>query len=361
MCVQRSVFNVFLIIVVSLMAHAAFANQANIESPNHHNLVILQYHHVSSDTPASTSVSSSMFESHMALLAQGYKVVDLASALSKIKNGEALDDKSVAITFDDGYTNILENAHPILRKYNFPYTIFINPSIIGESSAQLTWEQVKSMQDLATFANHTLDHAHLLNRKPTESEEQWLKRSMSDIVLAESIIDENIGYSKKWLAYPYGEFNLSLKQALFDAGYVGFGQQSGAVSSMSDFGALPRFPAAGVYSNIDNLKVKLNSLAMPVTQLAPAKVEFNSGEKITGFTLTVKPEDIRMGQFACYFQGKTLELDITANTVKINLPYTMRAGRMRVNCTAPSKQLPNRYYWFSHAMFTATETGDFLD
>ncbi|MFW8591188.1 polysaccharide deacetylase family protein [Glaciecola sp. 2405UD65-10] len=361
MFVHRNVFNFFLILIGSLIAQAAFANQTIAESPNHHNLVILQYHHVSSDTPASTSVSTAVFESHMALLSEGYKVVDLSSALKKIQNGQALEDKSVAITFDDGYTNILENAHPILSKYNFPYTVFINPSIIGESSAQLTWEQVKSMQDLATFANHTLDHAHLLARNPNESSEQVLKRSMNNIEMAENIISDNIGYSKKWLAYPYGEFNLRLKNALLDAGYIGFGQQSGAVSRMSDFGALPRFPAAGVYANINSLKVKLNSLAMPVTQLTPAKVEFSSGEEITGFTLTVKPKDIKMGQFACYFQGKTLELDIAESSVNIKLPFTMKAGRMRVNCTAPSKQLSNRYYWFSHAMFTATESGEFLD
>jgi len=328
---------------------------------NQGNLVVLQYHHVSSETPNSTSVTSEVFESHMALLAEQFHVIDLGEALEKIKLKQPLPNKSVAITFDDGYTNILENAHPILKKYDFPYTVFINPAIIGESSVQLSWDQVKSMQPLATFANHTLDHAHLLEKYGDENNEQWLQRVMRDINLAESILKEKLGYSKRWLAYPYGEYNLELKKALEKADYIGFGQQSGAISATSDYGALPRFPAAGIYSKMSSLTVKLNSLAMPVIDVSPAKVQFNADDKISGFTLTLNPEDVVMTRFACYFQGDKLKFQGNDNSIMVKLERVMTPGRIRVNCTAPSKQFSNRYYWYSHAMFTATHTGEFLD
>ena len=325
------------------------------------NLVILQYHHVALDTPNSTSVTPEVFAKHMAYLSENHEVIALEDALNAIKNKQPLPKRSVAITFDDGFTNILENAHPILVQYNFPYTVFINPAIIGELRNQLTWQQIKQMQPLAMFANHTLDHAHLLTKYGNESTAQWLKRAMNDINQAEKLMQEQLGYSKKWLAYPFGEFNQTLKQTLLDQGYIGFGQQSGAVNHFSDFGALPRFPAAGVYASLDSLKVKLNSLAMPVKSVKPSKVEYKPDELIDELVLDISDKDVRLTAFACYFKGEKLKFmgDDERVTVKVN--HTTVPGRARINCTASSNRQPSRYYWYSYPIFTATHEGEFLD
>lgn len=353
--------------LVSLFTISAIAQSVDKTKPlatlpiQQRNLVILQYHHVSTDMPKSTSVTPEVFAEHMALLAANYNVVSLDDALIKIKNNQALPDKAVAITFDDGYSNILENAHPILIKHNFPYTIFINPALIGESRSQLTWSEVKSMQPLAIFANHTLDHAHLLEKYGNENQAQWLARVMRDVKQAESIIEENVGYSKKWLAYPYGEYNLTLKKALLDDGYIGFGQHSGPISAFSDFGALPRFPAAGIYAKISSLTVKLDSLAMPIDNIEPARVAYVADDKVKELHLLISDKDVRLTQFACYFRGDKQKFLGDGSSIKVKLDLTLSAGRSRVNCTAPSKSLNNRFYWFSHPMFTATHEGQFLD
>lgn len=81
------------------------------------NLVVLQYHHVADDTPAVTSIKPDEFIEHLNYLADNqFNIVDLPSALQKIKAGETLADKSVAITFDDGYLNLLDVALPELEK-----------------------------------------------------------------------------------------------------------------------------------------------------------------------------------------------------------------------------------------------------
>jgi peptidoglycan/xylan/chitin deacetylase (PgdA/CDA1 family) len=328
---------------------------------NTHSFVILQYHHVSTDTPNSTSVSPATFEKHMAFLDENYHIIDLAEAITKIKSGQALPNKSVAITFDDGFSNILENGHPILKKYKFPYTIFINSALIGESYSQLTWDQVRSMQPLATFANHTLDHAHLLVRNENEKLDSWLTRVMNDINQSEQIIKDQLGYSKKWLAYPFGEFNHALKTELLAQGYIGFGQQSGAVAIFSDFGALPRFPAAGVYANLDSLKTKLNSFAMPVSSVKPIDNEFKVGDTLDKIELVIDGEDVRLAGAACYFKGNKLPVKIVSNTLSVTVDHKPQPGRARINCTAPSQGFSNRFYWYSFPMFTATKDGDFLD
>jgi peptidoglycan/xylan/chitin deacetylase (PgdA/CDA1 family) len=330
-------------------------------SVNAHHLVIIQYHHVSTKTPEVTSVSPETFEAHMAFLSENYNIIDLAEGLQKIQNQKALPDNSVAITFDDGYRNIFENAHPILEKYDFPYTVFINPLMISEVSYQLTWQQIVAMQPLATFANHTLDHAHLLTREIEETSAEWLARMINNVNQAENILETKLGYSKKWIAYPYGEFNSALKEELKLQGYIGFGQHSGVVSKFSDFSALPRFPAAGIYANLDSLETKLNSFAMPVTSATPSDNEFTAGDILGEITLVIDDDDVNWPAFACYFQGHTLPISHDENELVVDVNHKLSAGRTRVNCTAPSKSQPTHFYWYSYPIFTATTDGRFLD
>ena len=217
-----------LIIGLSFSTHAfqieasETLNQEAVKSANvkatpgsEHSFVILQYHHVSSDTPRSTSVSPEELEQHMAYLAEYHQVVSLQTALSSIKNKTPLPERAVVITFDDGYKNILENGHPILKKYGFEYTIFINPSQIDILNSQLSWDDVKKMsKEGVTFANHTLDHLHLLDRYPNEDKANWITRIKRNITMAEEALSEQLGYSKKWIAYPFGEFDLDVKAML---------------------------------------------------------------------------------------------------------------------------------------------------
>lgn len=227
--------------------------------------------------------------------------------------------------------------------------------------SQLTWDEIKSMQPLATFANHTLDHAHLLETYGNEDQQQWLTRIMHDINGAETLIREQLGYSKKWLAYPYGEFNQALKEELLMQGYIGFSQQSGAVGTHSDFGALPRFPAAGIYAKLDSLKVKLSSLAMPIANLQPSRVEYEPQENISELRFEITDSDVRLDAFACYFKGEKLKFIGYENKVAVKVNHTTQAGRTRINCTAPSHTNPSRYYWYSYPIFTSTHDGDFLE
>jgi peptidoglycan/xylan/chitin deacetylase (PgdA/CDA1 family) len=309
-----------------------------------------------------TSISPEELEDHMAYLAKNHKIISLESALNSIKNGTPLPNKAVVITFDDGYKNILENGHPILKKYGFEYTIFINPDQINVISSQLTWNDVKKMsREGVTFANHTLDHIHLLDRKLAESKTQWLARVKNDIEEAEDKLAKQLGYSKKWLAYPFGEFDVSVKAMLADMGYIAFGQHSGAVGHFSDLRSLPRFPAAGLYANLDTLSTKINSLAMPVTAVHPDKFLVGLKQTLGQVQIDTLLDDMKFSRIACFFKGDSLPLTATKKGFSINIESAFYPGRTRVNCTAPSIKQPNRFYWYSIPFFTPKEDGTFLN
>ncbi|GAB3014466.1 polysaccharide deacetylase family protein [Bowmanella dokdonensis] len=329
--------------------------------PFDHHGVILQYHHVSTDTPAVTSLSPERFAEHMQYIADHHQVVPLPELIEKVKSGQALPEKAVAITFDDGFENILQNAHPILKKHGFNYTIFINPALIGTEAHQLTWEQVKQMQEEGVwFANHTNHHQHLLTRGDM-NKEQWLAHLKTEIQTAEAMLEDKLGYSLKYLAYPFGEFNRDLQQLVRELGYTGFGQQSGAVAPYSDMTALPRFPAAGIYANLNSLKVKLASLAMP-SLYEPLDPELSRDSLQPQWTTKIDTSDIRPKQLACYFRGDPLDIIWeTPDVFSLTLPQPLTAGRARVNCTAPSIRDQSRYYWHSQPFFVPTAEGKWLD
>ena len=146
----------------------------------------------------------------MAYLKQHHTVLPLAKVVDAIQSKTPLPSNTVVITFDDGYENILKNAHPIMVDMGFPYTIFINPGEIGTNRSQLTWAQVEAMHnDGVTFANHTLDHLHMLDGRVSSNgadsgtnDEAWLKKVWQNVAEAEAIIDSKIGESLKYLAYP---------------------------------------------------------------------------------------------------------------------------------------------------------------
>ena len=326
------------------------------------NAAILLYHHVSSSTPASTSISPEAFKSHMEYLDAHHTVVSLQDVVSAIQHNTTLPENAVAITFDDGYANILDNAHPILADLGFPYTVFINPDEIGVGPKQLTWEQVIAMHnDGVVFANHTLDHLHMLNGEQAMGERAWLEKVWQNVESAEKKIEDKLDISLKYLAYPFGEYNTALANKLKTEGYIGFGQHSGAVGPSSDMQALPRFPAAGPYANLATLKTKLNSLAMPVTQSSHKDPRMTTRNLSSPISLTIDSDDVRLTQVNCFFGGDPIETSLEENVLTFTLDETLPVGRSRVNCTAPSNAQSGRYYWYSTPFFVADEDGNYPD
>ena len=324
------------------------------------NAAILLYHHVSTKTPSSTSVTPDTFKAHMEYIANNHTVVPLTDVVNALQQNEPLPENAVAITFDDGYANILENAHPILKKLGFSYTVFINPDEIGVAPQQLTWAEVKTMQNEGVlFANHTLDHLHMLNDEFTD--ENWLERVWNNVEAAEDKIESELGTSLKYLAFPFGEYNLALLAKLEENGYVGFGQHSGAVGEISNLLALPRFPAAGPYANLKTLKTKLNSLAMPVVHTTHAEPRVRSNTLSDTVTLTVTKGDVSLAQVNCFYSGQNIKTLVDNDKVSFSIDNVLPVGRSRVNCTAPSKSMAGRFYWYSMPFFLADGDGRYPD
>ena len=91
-------------------------------------LRILYYHRISAERDP-LAVTPDAFRRQMdALAASGQRVVDLYEIDElTLAPGEA----AIAITFDDGYRDVLEHGLPVLREHGFPSTVFVVPGAIA--------------------------------------------------------------------------------------------------------------------------------------------------------------------------------------------------------------------------------------
>lgn len=348
-------------VLVSFLLISTSVNAVENNDILNQSAVILVYHHVSSTTPASTSLSAKQFEQHLDFIAQSFNVVPLEDIVHKLKSGKPFKPNSIAITFDDGYDNILSNAHPLLTDRNMPYTVFVNPARIGKEKGQLTWQELADMQQQGvTIANHTMDHLHMLTTLANETQSQWLERVWTNVQTAQQQLEENLDNVPKWLAYPFGEYNQALAEKLLEENFIGFAQHSGGVSSHSSFAALTRFPAAGIYANMNSLKTKIASFAMPVITSKPSDPERALGSTLT-FSFSVETDDLVLSQIQCFYGGKSVDTEIKEDSVFVNNGIVLPVGRSRVNCTAPSLSQKGRYYWYSQPFFVANEKGVYPD
>ncbi|TPH13366.1 polysaccharide deacetylase family protein [Litorilituus lipolyticus] len=328
--------------------------------------VILQYHHVSETTPASTTISPSQFEAHLKYLQDNdFTVVPLSIIVEAIKTQQAIKDKTVAITFDDAYTDILTTAKPLLDKFGFPYTIFVNPGIIEryesrETSPYLSWAQLKSMSDEGVMmANHGFEHDSLARVPAGVSEEDWLLEQSKLLLQAEKILEEKTGQSWRYFAYPYGEYSPAIQAWVKQNDFVAFSQQSGAVGIVSDVTSIPRFPASQPYDKISSLRDKLNSLPMAITLSEQDAQTIFQHQESKQVTFKVETDDFYQSQLNCYISGLGKQkIDwLDDNTFSITFKKDLPVGRVRCNCTAASKSKPGRYYWYSKPWFVLKPDG----
>jgi len=116
--------------------------------------LILGYHRISSSpgTLDALCVSPENFAEHLHELQKRTHPIRLSELVQHLKDG-FLPEKSVAVTFDDGYADNLYTAKPLLEKYEIPATVFICTGFMGK---EFWWDELErlvicSQTDLRTL------------------------------------------------------------------------------------------------------------------------------------------------------------------------------------------------------------------
>lgn len=312
--------------------------------------VILLYHHVAEDTPPSTTISPAEFEGHLRYLRENdFNVIALDRMIDSLRSNQPLPEKSVVITFDDGYSSIYEEAFPMLQTYGYPFTLFLSTQPIDDGlNNYMNWDQIREMSDAGVIiANHMVDHPYMLEAKGEETDDQRLARLREELARAEQRIEQETGQSHRYLAYPYGEYEPRIKSLLEELSYVGLAQNSGAVGPTSDFLALPRFPLASIYANLDTASTKFATLPFSVRILQPDSPV--TSDRSPSVTLQFDQGDYNFNQIGCFANSKPIPMiwhDSKQGIVELKPEQSYTGRRWRYICTAPDPG-SSRYYWYS--------------
>lgn len=328
------------LVCLVLVAQMAIADSA----------AIVLYHHVATNTPASTSLTPEQFRGHLEFIRDnGIEVLALDDLLSAINQGKPLPEKTIAITFDDGYLSIFTEAFPMLTEFGYPFSVFISTGPIDRAQQNyMSWDQIRELSEAGVIiANHMVEHPYMLDKQPEQDDSAWISGQQEELLLAQERIKSETGQDHKLFAYPYGEYNEEIKRMLQSLGFVGLAQNSGAVNKTSDMTALPRFPLASIYANIDTAKTKFLSKAFNVSLLAPSSPV--TLDLKPSATLQFSPGDYALSQIGCFYDGEAMDLnwiDRENGILEITPSKNPSGRRWRYICTAPDPN-SNRFFWYS--------------
>jgi peptidoglycan/xylan/chitin deacetylase (PgdA/CDA1 family) len=212
---------------------------------------ILTYHQIA-DAPAkgapyrSLYVAPAAFARQMRLLRLlGYQGLSM-SALQPYLRGEK-SGRVVGITFDDGYTNNLVNALPVLQRQGFTSTCYVVSGLVGQTNrwdlevgiAQTGLMTAVEMHSWLTggqeIGAHTRNHAHL---DQLSAEDSLLEIQGSKIDL-EALLGATVAH----FCYPYGSHGPLQVSQVQTAGFeTATTTERGRANAESKPFELPRVP-----------------------------------------------------------------------------------------------------------------------
>lgn len=337
-----------------LLFSALVAGSCAIAARAADSAVVLMYHRFGDDRFPSTNIREDQFEAHLGHLKDaGYSVIPVTALMQSLHDGMPLPQRAVVITVDDAYRSVHDVAHPVLKRYGYPYTVFVATDGVDAGLADyMSWDEMRALEaDGVTFANHGASHESLIAR--SQSGGDYVATAKDDVEKGMNRLREELDPVEFVFAYPYGEFNHDIVDMIDGLGYeIAFGQHSGGIGPMSDRFTLPRFPMNETYATIDQFRTKVASLPLPVESVDPPDYEIVTRLPLIEVELPGGIDSGEFGGLACFVGGQgqvTVDWIVRNERFRVGPERPLSPGRNRVNCTAPAGD--GRYHWYSHPWF----------
>ncbi|MFQ5681804.1 MAG: polysaccharide deacetylase family protein [Candidatus Binatia bacterium] len=105
--------------------------------------VILFYHRVAElpSDPQLLCVTPQHFSEHLEILKKFGRPMGVRQLILALQNGN-IPDRTLVLTFDDGYADNLYNAKPLLEHYDIPATVFVTTGYLGHKR-EFWWDDLE--------------------------------------------------------------------------------------------------------------------------------------------------------------------------------------------------------------------------
>src|SRR5881409_2540847 len=222
--------------------------------------IIFDYHRlVDKVRYPGTEITPADFEAQMKQLKDGgITVISMQDLLAWKRSDKNIPSRCAVMTFDDGWKSQYEVAWPIMKKFGYPFTMFIYTEGVRGGSlgggGAITWEQLAEMRDngvdiQAHSATHQdLREGHTITLaspggKKTRTKltgpqyEQWVQ---NEVVGSKQLLEQRLGIKINCFAVPFGNYNEHVKELARNAGYEAmftvYGQPITFTSPMDSIG-----------------------------------------------------------------------------------------------------------------------------
>src|SRR5881409_966298 len=206
-----------------------------------------------------TEITPADFEAQMKQLKDaGITVISLQDLLAWKRGEKNIPPRCAVISFDDGWKSQYDVAWSIMKKFGYPFTMFIYTEGVRGGSlgggGAITWEQLAEMRDngvdiQAHSATHQdLREGHTITLaspggKKTRTKltgpqyEQWVQ---NEVVGSKELLEQRLGIKVNCFAVPFGSYNEHVKELARNAGYEAmftvYGQPITFTSAMDSLG-----------------------------------------------------------------------------------------------------------------------------
>ncbi len=99
--------------------------------------VVEDYRRSARDSVAATLISRSMLQRHLEWIGRRFDFVPLDEIASRLGRGGRRRRPAAAVTFDDGYADVYEQAFPLLKARGIPAAVFVLTALVGTTRIPL--------------------------------------------------------------------------------------------------------------------------------------------------------------------------------------------------------------------------------
>lgn len=262
-----------------------------------------------------------VIDKHIKLLNNNkYYVLSTKTIIDAISSAKILPNYSVAITITSNKKQIIDNMWPSMAKASLPFTLFIEPHLINNGPNNMQWEDIKTLHNNGV--------------------EIGISSTPKNIVSAIKLYKNNLSLDPISYQYKLGIWSKEEIQILKENKIkIAFGDNSGPVSLRMNIYKLPRFNISGKFSNIERLKIVLETLPLEVSKILPDTNTLISNPPLYGFTLLHKDQNPK-----CYTNNNNEAEVITVNENRIEVrTKKFNGSKARINCI--SKNSNDRLLW----------------
>ena len=239
-------------------------------------VAVLGYHDFSETAPETAMrIRTSKFRAQMETIRQlGISVISMAD-FTAWKNGEkSIPEKSIVLTFDDGWKSVYTDAFPILKEFAYPYTLFLYKNYVDGGGKALTTAMIEEMRAAgANIGSHSVSHPFPIavknqRKKGPQAYAEYLRKEMGS---SKEFLESKFQASVTSYAYPGGFFTEEMVTMGQEFGYQHlFTVLPGKVKRSLPDATLPRYIILGNYDKIFEFATNFRDTQPPTDTLAGA-------------------------------------------------------------------------------------------